>query len=124
MAAAEPDAPSALESAMRPPSGTYLHLSRRIVLRVLAGLVVLALLAVLLGIVVVRRSFPTTDGEISLPGLDAQVTVTRDGSLAAHFEHTVAVSDSGAEVLTRRDAEVVDEAQAEASELSEPAARG
>ena len=80
MAAAEPDAPSALESAMRPPSGTYLHLSRRIVLRVLAGLVVLALLAVLLGIVVVRRSFPTTDGEISLPGLDAQVTVTRDGS--------------------------------------------
>ncbi|WP_137825780.1 penicillin acylase family protein [Brevibacterium sp. 2SA] len=80
MAAAEPDAPSALESAMRPPSGTYLHLSRRIVLRVVAGLVVLVLLAVLLGIVVVRRSFPTTDGEISLPGLDAQVTVTRDGS--------------------------------------------
>ncbi len=55
---------------------------------------------------------------------DGWTAVTRDGSLAAHFEHTVAVSDSGAEVLTRRDAEVVDEAQAEASELSEPAARG
>jgi methionyl aminopeptidase len=31
---------------------------------------------------------------------DAWTVVTRDGSLAAHFEHTVAVTDSGAEPLT------------------------
>jgi methionyl aminopeptidase len=28
--------------------------------------------------------------------------VTADGSLAAHFEHTIAVTDDGPEVLTRR----------------------
>jgi methionyl aminopeptidase len=26
--------------------------------------------------------------------------VTRDGSLAAHFEHTIAVTDNGPEILT------------------------
>jgi methionyl aminopeptidase len=31
---------------------------------------------------------------------DAWTVVTRDGSLAAHFEHTVAVGDGGAEMLT------------------------
>lgn len=31
---------------------------------------------------------------------DAWTVVTRDGSLAAHFEHTVAIGDGGAEVLT------------------------
>lgn len=80
MAAADPDAQSPLESAMRPPSGTYLHVSGRIVLRVAAGVVVLLLIAVLLGIGAVRRSFPVTDGEISIPGLDSRVTVTRDAS--------------------------------------------
>jgi methionyl aminopeptidase len=28
--------------------------------------------------------------------------VTKDGSLAAHFEHTIAVTDNGPEVLTRK----------------------
>lgn len=32
---------------------------------------------------------------------DGWTAVTRDGSLAAHFEHTVAVTDLGPEVLTR-----------------------
>lgn len=27
--------------------------------------------------------------------------VTRDGSLSAHFEHTVAITDNGADVLSR-----------------------
>jgi len=31
---------------------------------------------------------------------DAWTVVTRDGSLAAHFEHTVAIGDNGAEMLT------------------------
>ena len=34
---------------------------------------------------------------------DGWTAVTRDGSLAAHFEHTVAVTDVGPEVLTRFD---------------------
>jgi methionyl aminopeptidase len=35
---------------------------------------------------------------------DQWTVVTRDRSLAAHYEHTVAVTESGADVLTRRDA--------------------
>lgn len=80
MAAADADVPSPLESAMRPPDGTHLSLSMKAVLRVVAALVVLLLIAVLLGIGVVRRSFPTTDGTLSIPGLDSQVVVTRDAS--------------------------------------------
>ncbi|HEV8643354.1 MAG TPA: type I methionyl aminopeptidase [Methylomirabilota bacterium] len=33
---------------------------------------------------------------------DGWTAVTKDGSLAAHFEHTVAVAESGPDVLTRR----------------------
>jgi len=33
---------------------------------------------------------------------DGWTAVTRDGSLAAHFEHTIAVTDDGPEVLTSR----------------------
>lgn len=80
MAAADADVPSPLESAMRPPSGTHLSVSMKAVLRVVAGLVILLLIAVLLGISVVRRSFPTTDGQLSIPGLDSEVVVTRDAS--------------------------------------------
>ncbi len=80
MVAADADVPSPLESAMRPPDGTHLSLSKKAVLRVVAALVVLLLIAVLLGIGVVRRSFPTTDGTLSIPGLDSQVVVTRDAS--------------------------------------------
>jgi methionyl aminopeptidase len=32
---------------------------------------------------------------------DGWTAVTADGSLAAHFEHTIAVTDEGPEVLTR-----------------------
>jgi methionyl aminopeptidase len=32
---------------------------------------------------------------------DGWTVVTRDGSLAAHFEHTIAVTDTGPEILTR-----------------------
>ena len=31
---------------------------------------------------------------------DGWTVVTRDGSLSAHFEHTVAVTDSGPQILT------------------------
>ncbi|HEX7400798.1 MAG TPA: M24 family metallopeptidase, partial [candidate division Zixibacteria bacterium] len=34
---------------------------------------------------------------------DQWTIVTSDGSLSAHFEHTVAVTDNGAEVLTSED---------------------
>ena len=34
---------------------------------------------------------------------DGWTVVTRDGSLAAHFEHTIAVTDDGAEILTTLD---------------------
>ncbi|HET6698020.1 MAG TPA: penicillin acylase family protein [Nocardioidaceae bacterium] len=44
-----------------------------------AAVLVLVLLAALVaGTMVVRRSFPTTDGEIQLPGLSADVKVLRD----------------------------------------------
>ena len=33
---------------------------------------------------------------------DGWTAVTQDGSLAAHFEHTIAVTDSGPEVLTSK----------------------
>jgi methionyl aminopeptidase len=33
---------------------------------------------------------------------DGWTAVTADGSLAAHFEHTIAVTDEGPEVLTRK----------------------
>jgi methionyl aminopeptidase len=32
---------------------------------------------------------------------DGWTVATRDGSLAAHFEHTIAVTDDGPEILTR-----------------------
>jgi len=32
---------------------------------------------------------------------DRWTVVTADGSLSAHFEHTIAISDDGAEILTR-----------------------
>jgi len=40
------------------------------------------------------------DGAVRYADSDAWVIVTRDGSFAAHFEHTVAVVPDGAEVLT------------------------
>ena len=34
---------------------------------------------------------------------DDWTVVTADGSLAAHFEHTVAVTEDGPEIFTKRD---------------------
>jgi methionyl aminopeptidase len=34
---------------------------------------------------------------------DGWTVVTADGSLAAHFEHTVAVTEDGPEIFTKRD---------------------
>jgi methionyl aminopeptidase len=43
----------------------------------------------------------TTGGWRTKVGRDNWVVSTADGSMAAHFEHTVAVTASGAEILTR-----------------------
>jgi methionyl aminopeptidase len=46
---------------------------------------------------------------VNLGGWETQVladdwtVVTADGTLSAHFEHTIADTEDGAEVLTRRD---------------------
>ena len=44
------------------------------------------------------------DGNAGGPGTllmdDGWTVVTADGSLSAHFEHTIAVTDDGPEVLT------------------------
>ena len=38
--------------------------------------------------------------EVAYADADRWVVVTRDRKLAAHFEHTIAITDSGADVLT------------------------
>ena len=38
-------------------------------------------------------------GEVAVKP-DGWTVITRDGSLAAHFEHTIAVTDNGPEILT------------------------
>ncbi|WP_017573682.1 penicillin acylase family protein [Nocardiopsis halotolerans] len=50
----------------------------RVLLGLLAAVVALALVGALLGIWAVRRSFPETSGELSLPELNSSVTVLRD----------------------------------------------
>lgn len=45
---------------------------------VIAGLVVIALVAAGIGVWTIQRSFPQLDGEITLAGLDREVTVQRD----------------------------------------------
>ncbi|MEO3813536.1 penicillin acylase family protein [Sphaerisporangium sp. B11E5] len=53
--------------------------------RVLAVLVVLALLLAGAAVWTVRRSFPQTAGELRLPGLQAKATVLRDGHGVPHI---------------------------------------
>ena len=43
----------------------------------------------------------TLGGESIKTDKDDWTISTRDGSLAAHFEHTVLITDNGAEILTR-----------------------
>jgi methionyl aminopeptidase len=44
----------------------------------------------------------TLGGEDTRQLADGWTVVTADGSLSAHFEHTIAVTDDGPEVLTAR----------------------
>ncbi|NYH52219.1 penicillin amidase [Nocardiopsis arvandica] len=61
---------------------------KRVLVRVLLGLlstvVVLALVGALLGVWTVRRSFPETSGELTVPGLESSVNVLRDEHGVAH----------------------------------------
>jgi methionyl aminopeptidase len=45
----------------------------------------------------------TLGGEANRILADGWTVVTQDGSLAAHFEHTIAVTEDGVEILTARD---------------------
>lgn len=56
--------------------------------RLLVGLVVLALVLAVGGIVTVRRSFPQVDGTAQLSGLSADVSVVRDASGVPHIYAT------------------------------------
>jgi methionyl aminopeptidase len=44
----------------------------------------------------------TLGGEANRILADGWTVVTTDGSLAAHFEHTIAVTEDGPEILTAR----------------------
>jgi methionyl aminopeptidase len=50
----------------------------------------------------------TLGSEDTVTLADGWTVVTADGSLAAHFEHTVAVGADGGRVLTRRLAPVLE----------------
>ena len=80
MADADSEDSSALVEAVRPPSGAHRFVGAKVLIRILAAVLVLLLILTLLGVVLVQRSYPTTDGDISLSGLDAEVSVTRDES--------------------------------------------
>lgn len=47
----------------------------------------------------IEPMFTLGDADVRTLG-DGWTVVTRDGSLAAHFEHTIAVTDNGPEILT------------------------
>jgi penicillin amidase len=55
---------------------------------VVSVIVAIAIVLSVWGIVMVRRSFPQTDGTINLPGLDAQVEVLRDTMGVPHIYAT------------------------------------
>jgi methionyl aminopeptidase len=55
------------------------------------------------GLVIAIEPMLTGGGEATRLLADGWTVVTEDGSLAAHFEHTVAVTEDGPEILTRRD---------------------
>src|SRR5699024_11905959 len=60
------------------------HVLVRVLLGFLAVVAALALIAALLGVWSVRRSFPQATGELSLPGLESSVSVLRDEYGVAH----------------------------------------
>ncbi len=60
----------------------------RFLIWLVSGLVVLAILLSAFGVVTARRSFPQTDGNIQLSGLDGPVDVYRDGMGIPHIYAT------------------------------------
>ena len=55
------------------------------------------------GLVIAIEPMLTAGGEETRTLADEWTVVTADGSLAAHFEHTVAITEDGPEILTARD---------------------
>ena len=47
------------------------------------------------------ETMATLGGEVIKDGDDGWTILTKDGSLAAHFEHTVLITENGAEILTK-----------------------
>jgi methionyl aminopeptidase len=54
------------------------------------------------GLTIAVEPMLTLGGEDNRILADGWTVVTTDGSLAAHFEHTIAITDDGPEILTRR----------------------
>jgi methionyl aminopeptidase len=52
------------------------------------------------GLVIAVEPMVNAGGWETMQMADGWTVVTADGSLSAHFEHTIAVTDTGAEVLT------------------------
>jgi methionyl aminopeptidase len=55
------------------------------------------------GLTIAIEPMLTLGGEENRVLADGWTVVTADGSIAAHFEHTIAVTDDGVEILTLRD---------------------
>jgi methionyl aminopeptidase len=55
------------------------------------------------GLTIAVEPMFTLGGEANRVLADGWTVVTADGSLAAHFEHTIAVTEDGVEILTARD---------------------
>jgi methionyl aminopeptidase len=55
------------------------------------------------GLTIAVEPMFTLGGEVNRVLGDGWTVVTQDGSLAAHFEHTIAVTEDGVEILTARD---------------------
>jgi methionyl aminopeptidase len=60
------------------------------------------------GLTIAIEPMLTTGGDLTRTLGDRWTVVTADGSLAAHFEHTVAAAEGGGRVLTRRLAPVLE----------------
>jgi methionyl aminopeptidase len=55
------------------------------------------------GLVIAVEPMLNLGGEGTRTLADGWTVVTQDGSRSAHFEHTIAVTDDGHEILTARD---------------------
>jgi penicillin amidase len=57
----------------------------RFLARLVSGIAILAVMLTAIGVVLIRRSFPQTDGTIQLSGLDSPVDITRDNMGIPHI---------------------------------------